>query len=125
MFAVFDTLRKPLRLLILPFVAFALAACEPGLMTNTGSSKGPKVDTSKPIPVALLVPRGGSASDNLLAQELENAARLAIRDLAGVQIDLRVYGTGGSAGLGTLRRIHLSARAGAACDATEVAHQGL
>ncbi|MBQ0804231.1 MAG: penicillin-binding protein activator [Sulfitobacter sp.] len=99
MFAVFDTLRKPLRLLILPFVAFALAACEPGLMTNTGSSKGPKVDTSKPIPVALLVPRGGSASDNLLAQELENAARLAIRDLAGVQIDLRVYGTGGSAAL--------------------------
>ena len=95
MFAVFDTLR----LLILPFVAFALAACEPGLMTNTGSSKGPKVDTSKPIPVALLVPRGGSASDNLLAQELENAARLAIRDLAGVQIDLRVYGTGGSAAL--------------------------
>ena len=99
MIAVFDTLRKPLRLLILPFVAFALAACEPGLMTNTGSSKGPKVDTSKPIPVALLVPRGGSASDNLLAQELENAARLAIRDLAGVQIDLRVYGTGGSAAL--------------------------
>ena len=99
MFAVFDTRRKPLRLLILPFVAFALAACEPGLMTNTGSSKGPKVDTSKPIPVALLVPRGGSASDNLLAQELENAARLAIRDLAGVQIDLRVYGTGGSAAL--------------------------
>ena len=99
MFAVFDTLRKPLRLLILPFVAFALAACEPGLMTNTGSSKGPKVDTSKPIPVALLVPRGGSASDDLLAQELENAARLAIRDLAGVQIDLRVYGTGGSAAL--------------------------
>ena len=99
MFAVFDTLRKPLRLLILPFVAFALAACEPGLMTNTASNKGPKVDTSKPIPVALLVPRGGSASDDLLAQELENAARLAIRDLAGVQIDLRVYGTGGSAAL--------------------------
>ena len=99
MFAVFDTLRKPLRLLILPFVAFALAACEPGLMTNTVSNKGPKLDTSKPIPVALLVPRGGSASDNQLAQELENAARLAIRDLAGVQIDLRVYGTGGNAAL--------------------------
>ncbi len=99
MFAVFDTLRKPLRLLILPFVAFALAACEPGMMTNMGGGAGPKVDATKPVPVALLIPRGGSASDNLLAQELENAARLAIRDLAGVQIDLRVYGTGGNAAL--------------------------
>ncbi len=99
MFAVFDTLRKPLRLLILPFLAFVLAACDPAGMTNIGSNKGPKVDASKPVPVALLIPRGGSASDNLLAQELENAARLAIRDLSGVQIDLRVYGTGGSAAL--------------------------
>ncbi|MEH6831248.1 MAG: ABC transporter substrate-binding protein, partial [Sulfitobacter sp.] len=38
-----------------------------------------------------------SASDNLLAKNLENAARLAIRDLDGVQIDLRVYGTAGKA----------------------------
>lgn len=97
MFAVFDTLRKPLRLLILPFVALALAACEPGMMTSVGGGNGPKVDATKPIPVALLIPRGGSASDNLLAQELENSARLAIRDLSGVQIDLRVYGTGGNA----------------------------
>jgi hypothetical protein len=47
--------------------------------------------------VALLIPRGGSASDNLLATNLENAARLAIRDLDGVKIDLRVYGTAGNA----------------------------
>ena len=40
----------------------------------------------------------GTASDNLLAKNLENAARLAIRDLDGVQIDLRVYGTAGKAG---------------------------
>ncbi len=99
MFAVFDTLRKPLRLLILPLMAFVLAACEPGLTNNVGGTAGPKVDATKPIPVALLIPRGGSASDNLLAQELENAARLAIRDLSGVQIDLRVYGTAGSAAL--------------------------
>ena len=98
MIAVFNILRKPLRLLILPLIALALAACEPVAMTNMNGSKGPKVDSSKPIPVALLIPRGGSAADNLLAQELENAARLAIRDLGGVQIDLRVYGTGGNAG---------------------------
>tara|TARA_R110002049_G_scaffold28333_2_gene97458 strand:- start:2867 stop:4051 length:1185 start_codon:yes stop_codon:yes gene_type:complete len=97
MIAVFNILRKPLRLLILPLIALALAACEPVGMTNLNGVKGPKVDTTKPIPVALLIPRGGSAADNLLAQELENAARLAIRDLAGVQIDLRVYGTGGNA----------------------------
>lgn len=99
MIAVFDTLRKPLRLLLLPFVAFVLAACEPVATTNMNAGSGPRVDTTKPIPVALLVPRGGSESDNLLAQELENSARLAIRDLAGVQIDLRVYGTGGNAGV--------------------------
>ncbi len=99
MFAVFDTLRKPLRLLILPVVAFVLAACEPGGMTNMGSNNGPRVDASKPVPVALLIPRGGSASDDLLAKDLENAALLAIRDLSGVQIDLRVYGTGGNADL--------------------------
>ncbi len=99
MIAVFDTLRKPLRLLLLPFVAFVLAACEPIATTNMNGGSGPRVDTTKPIPVALLVPRGGSESDNLLAQELENSARLAIRDLAGVEIDLRVYGTGGNAGV--------------------------
>jgi hypothetical protein len=98
MIAVFNILRKPLRLLILPLIALALAACEPVAMTNMNGSKGPKVDPSKPSPVALLIPRGGTAADNLLAQELENAARLAIRDLGGVQIDLRVYGTGGNAG---------------------------
>ena len=99
MIAVFDILRKPMRLLLLPFVALALAACEPVVMTNMNAGSGPKVDASKPIPVALLVPRGGSAGDNLLAQELENSARLAIRDLSGVQIDLRVYGTGGNASM--------------------------
>jgi len=99
MIAVFDTIRKPLRLLILPLVALALAACEPGISTNMNSNSGPNVDPSKPVPVALLVPRGGTASDNQLAQDLENAARLAIRDLSGVQIDLRVYGTGGNAAM--------------------------
>ncbi len=99
MIAVFKSLRKPLRLLILPFVALALAACDPVAMTNMNAGSGPKVDTTKPVPVALLVPRGGTPSDNLLAQNLENAARLAIRDLDGVQIDLRVYGTAGNAAM--------------------------
>mgnify|MGYP006212893533 CR=1 FL=1 len=45
----------------------------------------------------MLVPGGsGQASDELLARSLQNAARMAIGDLAGVKIDLRVYNTAGS-----------------------------
>jgi ABC-type branched-subunit amino acid transport system substrate-binding protein len=83
----------------LPIFALLLAACDPAMMNGIGSSTGPKVDASGPVAVALLVPRGGSASDDLLARNLENAARLAIRDLDGVQIDLRVYGTAGQASM--------------------------
>jgi hypothetical protein len=97
MMTFFTTSRKKLRLFFLPLFALFLAACEPidlGGLANTG---GPSIDANAPVPVALLVPKGGSASDNLLAQNLENAARLAMRDLDGVQIDLRVYGTAGNA----------------------------
>ncbi len=70
-----------------------LAACEPG-----GLGGGPSINTSKPVPVALLVPSGsGQAGDAALAQSLENAARLAMSDLPNVQIDLRVYNTAGNA----------------------------
>lgn len=96
MFAFLQPARKALRLLILSLFALALAACDAG-MTGGVSRGGPSVDTSKPVPVALLVPRGGSASDDLLANSLENAARLAMRDLTGVAIDLRVYATAGNA----------------------------
>ncbi len=99
MFAFFDTLRKATRRAVLmPLAALALAACDPAALTSIGGGGGPSIDTSRPIPVALLVPRGsGQASDDLLARNLENAARLAMRDLNGVDIDLRVYGTAGNA----------------------------
>jgi len=73
-----------------------LTACEPvGL---SGGGTGPSINTKASVPVALLVP-GGSANtgDALLAKNLENAARLAIADLQGVKIDLRVYNTAGNA----------------------------
>lgn len=100
MFAFFKTLRKAARRALVPVAALALAACDPAALGGIGgSSGGPRIDTSQPVPVALLVPRGsGQASDELLANNLENAARLAMRDLQGVQIDLRVYGTAGNAG---------------------------
>ena len=69
----------------------AMAACQP---VSMGS--GPRIDTNAPVPVALLVPSGSERpGDAALAQSLENAARLAMGDLNGVQIDLRVYSTAG------------------------------
>lgn len=74
--------------------ALLLAACD------TVPGAGPKIDTSAPVPVALLVP-GGEGGDAIVSRSLENAARLAIADLNGVKIDLRVYSTGASAGGGS------------------------
>ncbi|MBC7155274.1 MAG: penicillin-binding protein activator, partial [Rhodobacteraceae bacterium] len=53
-------------------------------------------NTDRPVQVALLVPGGsGQSGDSVLAESLEKAARLAISDLQGARIDLRVYNTGG------------------------------
>lgn len=91
MFAVFNKARKALTLLTGAGALAILAACQP--VTVGG---GPSINTNAAVPVALLVPRGGgNPGDDLLAQSLENAARLAIADLEGVKIDLRVYSTAG------------------------------
>ena len=72
------------------FAMGALMACDASL------GSGPLINTSRAVPVALLVPKtSGVAGD--LAQSLENAARLAASDLQSVQIDLRVYDTAGTA----------------------------
>ncbi|MFK7869306.1 MAG: penicillin-binding protein activator [Roseobacter sp.] len=97
MFAVFPAARKTLRRTALALSALLLAACEP---IPGGLSSGPSGGSSDPIPVALLVPSGsGNMTDELLARSLENAARLAMRDLNGVTIDLRVYQTAANADL--------------------------
>ncbi len=97
MFSVFS---KSRRALINGFAALSLtaaAACQPFATAGIGGG-GPKIDTSKPVQVALLVPGGsGRASDEALAASLENAARLAISELDGVKIDMRVYNTAGNA----------------------------
>ncbi|MEP2716652.1 MAG: penicillin-binding protein activator, partial [Pseudophaeobacter sp.] len=83
MFAVFKRARKATLSAVAAISTFALAACDPIALGG-----GPTINTSKPVPVALLVPRGSAQSgDSVLAQSLENAARLAIADLQGVQID--------------------------------------
>lgn len=94
MFAVFQPARKAALYCLALLSALMLSACdEAGPM-----SAGPTIDKGKPVQVALLVPRGsGQSGDAILAQSLENAARMAIADLGGVQIDLRVYDTAGNA----------------------------
>lgn len=82
----------------------ALAACDglPTLGGSTATGGGPRIDASKPVPVALLVPKS-SAGAGAVGRSLEQAARLAIADLDGIAIDLRVYDTAGDAGrAGTL-----------------------
>jgi len=71
-----------------------LAACDVPLATD--ANVGQQVDVTQPIDVALLVPGASSRdTDNQLAQNFENAARLAIADLQGAEINLRVYNTAG------------------------------
>ncbi len=95
MFTVCKPVRKLAKSAVVLATAALLAACEPG-----GLGGGPSINASKPVPVALLVPRGSAQSgDAALAQSLENAARLAMADLQNVQIDLRVYDTAGNAGI--------------------------
>lgn len=96
MFAVFRPLRKSFaRLALAVGAAVSLSACQP---VSLSDNNGPNINTNAPVPVALLVPSGSAqAGDNLLAKSLENAARLAISDLDGVKIDLRVYSTAGQA----------------------------
>lgn len=99
MFAVLHSVRKLWNRSVTPGLAalalLALAACEPIALSGIG---GQQVNPGDPVPVALLVPRGsGNSGDDILAQSLENAARLAAADLQGASIDLRVYPTAGNA----------------------------
>lgn len=89
----FATLRNPRNTLLrlgAVFSALWLAACQP-----IAGGGGPSIDTSAAVPVALLLPSGsGDTNDEVLAQSLRQAAQLAISDLNGVRIDLRIYNTG-------------------------------
>lgn len=93
MFIAFPRALLSFRLMILAFVAVFLAACELDL-----AGSGPSINTSAPVPVALLVPFGSDDGNNdVLATSLQNAAQLAVSDLGDVKIDLRIYPTSGNA----------------------------
>ncbi len=94
MISVLGAARKALARVTLFLSAMVLVACQPASLGG-----GPSINTSGTIPVALLVPQGsGNGGDAVLASSLVNAARLAVADLEGVEIDLRVYDTAGQPG---------------------------
>ena len=91
MLSVLARARKSLGLFCAAVAALAISACVPASGPVGSGAAG-----SGRVQIALLTPAGsGQASDELLARSLENAARMAISDLGGAQIDLRVYGTAG------------------------------
>ncbi len=79
---------------LLLIAVFGLSACEP---VNFAGPTAP-VNPNRQVVVALMVPldSGNSVTDQL-AQNMVNAAQMAVRDLSGANIDLRVYATGGEA----------------------------
>ena len=91
MLSVIRRARKSLAHMLFVLGAVVLSGCVASGPATTPASRGGSVQ------VALLVPSGsGQSQDELFGQNLENAARLAMADLSGVNIDLRVYKTGGS-----------------------------
>jgi ABC-type branched-subunit amino acid transport system substrate-binding protein len=94
MFARFYQACNPITRLLSVMSLIALTACVP--MTGGLQDLTPQIGSAGSVQVALLVPGGsGEGSDAFLAQNLENAARLAIADLQGADIRLQVYTTGG------------------------------
>lgn len=94
MFPLLSRVRMGMAKIGLLLACLAVAACQSG---TSPLANGPTRNDGSPVPVALLVPGGsGDANDNFIAQSLENAARMAIADLSGVKVDLRVYNTQGS-----------------------------
>ena len=90
----FNLFRSARKLALSAVALLALASCD----VPNSASGGPSINTDRPVPVALLVPSGsGQSGDDVLAESLERSARLAMAELDGVTIDLRVYSTAGNA----------------------------
>ncbi|MCY4243313.1 MAG: penicillin-binding protein activator [Rhodobacter sp.] len=74
--------------------ALAALSCAALTACNTVTAPPERIQADAPVAVALLVPaESGIAENDLLAEGIENAVRLAMGDMRGVTIDLRVYAT--------------------------------
>ncbi|MDO5756373.1 MAG: penicillin-binding protein activator [Rhodobacterales bacterium] len=98
MFAVLPIPRKLLARIIAMLSILWIAACEP-MGPGLGGGGGQPIEPGAAVPVALLIPHGSSVpGEAALARDLEAAARMAVADLGGIKIDLKVYGTAGQPG---------------------------
>ena len=98
MFNCLNKARKAFRSILAAGSILTLAACDPAMLPGAGGSGdgGPSVKSGETVQVALLIPQSDPNTGNI-PQSLENAARLALADMSGVNIDLRVYDTAGQA----------------------------
>ncbi|MEM6636614.1 MAG: penicillin-binding protein activator [Pseudomonadota bacterium] len=96
MFSGLDSIRRRSLVIAGAISMAALVACD-----QITAPAAPRVDAGEATTVALLVPSGsGDGGDAVLAQSLENAARLAMADLPPeIVIDLRIYSTAGDPAL--------------------------
>ncbi|MEL6801582.1 MAG: penicillin-binding protein activator [Pseudomonadota bacterium] len=88
MLSVFRLARKGRAAAVALLALIGLAACDP-------LTPGVSLNNRDAVPVALLVPTSAPDGGAALAQSFENAARLAMADLTGTAIDLRIYDTFG------------------------------
>ena len=79
MVAFLSVRRKAIQLCAAVLAMSALAACD-----VPGVGGGPLINTTRAVPVALLVPKSSPSAAGV-AQSLENAARLAANDLQGAE----------------------------------------
>ncbi|SFP88102.1 penicillin-binding protein activator [Tranquillimonas alkanivorans] len=98
MYAHVRAARKPIARLMAGLLLIAAAACAPVAPLAPGADVGQRIDPGAAVPVALLVPTSDPEGGAILARSAENAARLAIADLQGAEVDLRVYDTAGQPG---------------------------
>ncbi|WP_238364993.1 penicillin-binding protein activator [Mesobacterium pallidum] len=94
MFAVLTRSRKRIARGLALASALFLAACDGLPVPSLGGGGGPQIDPTAAVPVALLIPRSDAGAAPV-ARALENAARLAVANLDGARIELRVYDTAG------------------------------
>ncbi len=91
MFPLLKAARKTLHRLGLLAAGLTLASCAPGAVNGPLAVAG---GGSGSVRVALLVPSASPRKgDQLIAQNLQNAAQMAISDLGGARVDLKVYAT--------------------------------
>lgn len=95
----FSKARKAIRGILTAGAVLSLAACDATMLPSGGSDSGggPNLKSGETVQIALLIPQSDPNTGNI-PQSLENAARLAIAEIPGANIELKVYDTAGRAG---------------------------